>query len=223
MIGNKFHFLLAGSTGLIGSALLEMLLNNDQVAKVSILVRNPITIEHAKLNVVEVEYDNLDESVIAPNVDGLLCCLGTTMSQAGGKDAFRRVDYEYVVTLAVFAQRKKVAQFHVVSAAGASPTSKIFYNKVKGRMEMEVKKLAKIRSIYIYRPSMLLGDRTEFRLAESLGKVLMNVFSFIIPKSSTAIFDTQVASSMISNALNPKKGVNVVSNAEMIESSDREA
>jgi len=220
MIGNKFHFLIAGSTGLIGSALLEMMLNNDQVAKVSILVRNPISAEHPNLNVIEVDFENMDESVIAPNVDGLLCCLGTTMAQAGGKDAFRRVDYEYVVKLAVFSQRKKVPQFHVVSAAGASPTSKIFYNKVKGRMEMEVQKLAKIRSIYIYRPSMLLGDRTEFRLAESVGKFFMNVFSFMIPKSSKAIFDTQVAESMIKNALQSKKGSHVITNAEMVEPSD---
>lgn len=87
-------------------------------------------------------------------------------------------------------------------------------------MEMEVQKLAKIRSIYIYRPSMLLGDRTEFRLAESVGKFFMNVFSFMIPKSSKAIFDTQVAESMIKNALQSKKGSHVITNAEMIEPSD---
>ena len=87
-------------------------------------------------------------------------------------------------------------------------------------LEMEVKKLSKLRSIYIYQPSMLLGDRQEFRLMESIGKFLMGIFSFIIPKSSKAILDDQVAYSMMNNGLNPKKGVHVISNAEMINASN---
>lgn len=217
MIGNKHHFIIAGATGLIGSALLNMLLENEQVGKVTILVRGPIEKAHPKLQIVEVNFDTMTERMFAPNVDAIFCCLGTTMAQAGGKAAFRKVDYEYVVKLAVFAQRQKITQFHVVSAAGAKATSFIFYNKVKGRMELEVKKLDKIRSIYFYRPSMLLGDRTEFRLAESMSKVVMKGLNFLIPKSAKAIYDGEVALGMLTNALAPKKGVFVVSNKEMIE------
>ncbi|GAB5538244.1 MAG: oxidoreductase [Salibacteraceae bacterium] len=216
MIGNKKHFLIAGATGLVGSAVMEELLANDEVGKVTILVRRPIDIDHDKLAIQIVDFDDLKERAISPNVDAVMCCLGTTMAQAGGKDAFRRVDYEYVVKLAVFAQRQNIPQFHVVSAAGAKASSKLFYNKVKGRMEQEVQKLNKLRSIYFYRPSMLLGERDGFRLAESVGKVFMKVFAFMIPKAYKAIKDEQVASSMIKNALNPKKGVHIVSNAEML-------
>jgi uncharacterized protein YbjT (DUF2867 family) len=215
MIGNKKHFIIVGSTGLVGTALLERLLLNEDVGKVTILVRRPIAEEHPKLSVQVIDFDQFTEKSIAPNVDAVFCCLGTTMAQAGGKDAFRRVDYEYVVKLAVFTQRQKVAQLHVISAAGANANSKVFYNKVKGRMESEIKKLSGIKSIYVYRPSLLLGPRDQFRFGESLGKIFMQAFSFIIPKAYKAIKDQQVAASMASNALKPQKGYHIVSNAQM--------
>lgn len=217
MIGNKKHFLVAGSTGLVGAALLEQMLTNPEVGKVTILVRRPIDVEHPKLGVKEVDFELIDEKVIPPNVDAVFCCLGTTMAQAGGKDAFRRVDYEYVVKLAVYTQRQKISQFHMISASGANANSKIFYNKVKGRMEQEVKKLAKIRSIYIYQPSMLLGKRDHFRFGESMGKFFMTILSFLIPKNYKAIRDEQVADSMIRHAMQPKKGAHMVSNKQMIQ------
>ena len=149
MIGNKKHFLVAGATGLVGSTLVEMLLSNETVGKVTVLVRRATSFESEKLEERMIDFDSFTEREIAPSVDAIFCCLGTTMAQAGGKDAFRRVDYEYPVKLAVFAQRQNIQQFHVISSSGASPTSKIFYSKVKGRMELEIKKLDKIRSIYI--------------------------------------------------------------------------
>lgn len=218
MIGNKKHFLIAGATGLVGSALMEQLLLNEEVGKVTIMVRRPVNADHKKLQIKEVDFETINESVIPPNVDALFCCLGTTMAQAGGKDAFRRVDYEYVVKLAVFAQRQKIPQFHVISASGANEKSKIFYNKVKGRMELEVRKLDKIRSIYIYQPSLLLGNRDQFRFGESLGKILMKTFSFIIPMRHRAIQDEKVAASMVQNALSPKKGQHIIGNSEMLDS-----
>lgn len=139
------------------------------------------------------------------------------MAQAGGKDAFRRVDYEYVVKLAVFAQRQKISQFHVISASGANANSKIFYNKVKGRMELEIQKLDKIKSIYIYHPSLLLGKRDHFRFGESMGRFFMTTLSIIIPSSFRAIRDEQVAASMTHHALNPKKGKFIIDNKSMIE------
>lgn len=216
MIGNKYHFVVAGSTGLVGKALVEMLLSNDNVGKVTTLSRSALDIEHSKLNQCLVDFELISEKDIAPNVDAVLCCLGTTMAQAGGKDAFRRVDYEYPVKLAIFAQRQKVGQFHVISASGANPNSKVFYSKVKGRMEMEIKKLDKLRSIYFYRPSLLLGNRKEFRFGESLGKVLMVAFGFLLPKSIKAVHASQVSYAMLSNALNPKKGIHIINNASII-------
>lgn len=217
MIGNKKHFLVAGATGLVGSTLVEMLLSNETVGKVTVLVRRATSFESEKLEERMIDFDSFKEREIAPSVDAIFCCLGTTMAQAGGKDAFRRVDYEYPVKLAVFAQRQNIQQFHVISSSGASPTSKIFYSKVKGRMELEIKKLDKIRSIYIYRPSMLLGDRTEFRFGESLGKFFMKALSFMLPNSIKAVHANEVSYTMVNNALSPQKGVHVVSNSEILQ------
>ena len=80
MIGNKKHFIIVGSTGLVGTALLEQLLLNEDVGKVTILVRRPITEEHPKLSVQVIDFDQFTEKSIAPNVDAVFCCLGTCSS-----------------------------------------------------------------------------------------------------------------------------------------------
>jgi len=200
---------------LIGKQLLSLLLNDPETGKVTSLVRKPSGVKNEKLEEKAINWDTFTENDLPLNIDATFCCLGTTMANAGSKDAFRKVDFEYVSKLAVFSQRKDIPQFHVVSAAGSNPNSKIFYNKVKGRMEAEIQKLDGLKSIYIYRPSMLLGDREEFRFGELMGKILMKGLSFIIPKSSKAIYDTQVAHAMLHHAEHPKKGSHIITNAAM--------
>jgi len=215
MIGNKKHYLIAGATGLIGKQLVQRLINDESVGKVSLLVRNGYPVEHAKLSLIQVNWDEMTESVLPQNVDAVFCCLGTTMKKAGSRDAFRKVDYEYVMKLAVFTQRKKIAQFHVISANGANESSRVFYSKVKGRMELELQKLTGIRSIFIYRPSMLLGNREEFRLGETLGKIIMKAVDFMTPARYKAVYDVQVAMVMQQKASEAKKGVFFVENDEL--------
>ena len=217
MIGNKKHFLVAGATGLIGTSLVEQLILSDDVAKVSSLVRKPSGASNPKLNEVVVDFDLISEKELPKNVDATFCCLGTTMKNAGNKEGFKRVDFDYVVKLAVFSQRVGIPQFHVISAAGSNPKATIYYNRVKGMMESELKKLTKIRSIYIYKPSMLLGERDEFRLLETIGKVVMKSLDFLIPKPSKAIYDWQVSKSMIHFAFKPQKGLNEINNQTMLE------
>lgn len=215
MIGNKNHYVIAGATGLVGSHLLLELLDHPETGKVTSLVRQKTNAAHPKLQEIEINWDTFTEKTLPPTADAVFCCLGTTMKKAGGRDAFKTVDYDYVVKLAVFTQRMKIPQFHVISAKGADMDSKIFYNKVKGRMEMEVQKLDKIRSIYIYRPSLLLGKREETRPMEKVGAVLMKAFAFLLPKSVRAIQASTVASAMFHYAQSPKKGVNVVDSGSM--------
>ena len=217
MIGNKRHYIIVGATGLVGSSLLEMLLNHQQTGKVTALSRRSIDREHPKLEEKIIDFNKFTEKDLPGTADAVFCCLGTTIRKAGDKATFRMIDYEYVVKLAVFTQRARIGQFHVISAAGANARSRIFYNQVKGRMENEVQKLSKLHSIYIYRPSMLLGNRNEFRLGESVGKAVMKVFDFLIPKRAKAIHDAQVAYSMLHHSLKPKKGVQTISNKEMLE------
>jgi len=220
MIGNKFHYIIAGGSGLVGSALLDMLLDNDRVAKVTALVRSPLQRSHPKLVEKAIDFDVFTEKDLPPQANAVFCCLGTTRADAGSKEAFRKVDYEYVVKLAVFTQRAGIAQYHVISAMGADMTSRLFYNQVKGRMENELHKLTGIRGIYIYRPSMLLGHRRDFRLGERIGQFFMRLFAFLIPARYKAIYAAQVAYAMLHCAFEAKKGLHVVDNADMHRLSD---
>ena len=217
MIGNKKHYLIAGATGLIGKQLLQLLLDDPDTGKVTSLVRSETSNEHKKLAEKVIDWDNLTEKDLPISVDATFCCLGTTMKKARTKEAFKKVDFDYVLKLAVFSQRTNVSQFHVVSAAGSNPKAIIYYSRVKGNMEDELHKLKKFKSIYIYKPSMLLGDREEFRFGETLGKIAMRLVSFMTPTSSKAIYDIQVAMSMLHFAKNPQKGIHEVSNAQMHE------
>jgi len=164
--------LLAGASGLIGSQLLPLLLASERYAKVIVVGRRALPVLHPKLVQVVTELDRLEDVRLQLIADDVFCCLGTTMKQAGSKEAFYRVDYLYVVTLAAVAASNFAAQFMVVSSLGADPASRVYYSKVKGEMEEAVRQ-APFRAIHIFRPSLLLGKRAAPRLGERLGAVVL--------------------------------------------------
>ena len=148
----------------------------------------------------------------------MFCCLGTTIKTAGSKEAFRKVDLDYVVNVAKAAKENGVNHFAVVSAMGADKNSNIFYNKTKGEMEDAIKTIG-FNSTYIIRPSLLLGDRKEFRFGELLGKFIMITLSFLIPKKYRAIYDVQVALAMIHFMNQAENGFFVKENDELLNNS----
>jgi uncharacterized protein YbjT (DUF2867 family) len=166
--------LIAGASGLIGSQLLTLLLASDRYAKVIVVGRRPVPLVHPKLEQRVIEFDQLEQHRLSLIADDVYCCLGTTMRQAGSKEAFYKVDYLYVVKLAALTAANFAAQFLVVSAMGADANASIYYNRVKGEMEDAVRKTP-FRAIHIFRPSLLLGNRTEKRLGELIGAVLLGL------------------------------------------------
>ena len=160
--------LLAGATGLIGSQLLPLLLNSGRYAKVIVVGRKAVPIIHPKLVQVVTELDKLEDVRLKLIADDVYCCLGTTMAQAGSKEAFFKVDFLYVVQLAALAASNFAAQFMVVSSMGADAESPIYYSRVKGEMEAAVRQTP-FRAIHIFRPSLLLGERATPRPGERLG------------------------------------------------------
>jgi uncharacterized protein YbjT (DUF2867 family) len=166
--------LLAGATGLVGSALLPLLLASERYAKVIVVGRRPVTIEHPKLTQVVTELSKLEDERLRLIADDVYCCLGTTMRQAGSKEAFYEVDFLYVVKLAAITAANFAAQFLVVSALGADAESRFYYNKVKGEMEAAVQQTP-FRAIHIFRPSLLLGQRAAPRLGERIGGWLLTL------------------------------------------------
>ncbi|MBU6123039.1 NAD-dependent epimerase/dehydratase family protein [Hymenobacter siberiensis] len=168
--------LLAGATGLIGSQLLPLLLASDRYTKVIVVGRKAVPTIHPKLVQVVTELDKLDEARLKLIADDVYCCLGTTMKQAGSKEAFFKVDFLYVVQLAALAASNFAAQFMVVSSMGADAESSIYYSRVKGEMEAAVRQTP-FRAIHIFRPSLLLGERAQPRLGERLGAIVLRLVS----------------------------------------------
>jgi uncharacterized protein YbjT (DUF2867 family) len=159
--------------------------------------RRNLDIQDPKLIQQKIDFNNIQ--LEEQNIDDVFCCLGTTMKKAGSKEKFRLVDFHYPVNLANYCLNNGAKQFLLVSSMGADANSGIFYNKVKGEVENAVSKLGYPR-LDIFRPSLLLGDRNESRLAEDLGKVAMRLFGFLFLgslKDYKAIDSGRVARAMI--------------------------
>lgn len=159
--------LLAGATGLVGSHALELLLADTHWSRVVTVGRRTTSHHHAKLEQRVVDLGSLEAASDLPHVDDVFCCLGTTIKQAGSQPAFRLVDHAFVVGLARAGLRAGATQFLLVSAIGADPKSRVFYSRVKGETEAAIRTLP-YQGIQIFRPSLLLGERPEFRLGERI-------------------------------------------------------
>ena len=174
--------LLSGASGLVGTEVLNLLLNAKDIAIVYCLVRKPLNLKHEKLEQIIFDYNDNQAYAQLPQVDTAFCCLGTTIKKAGSRKAFRKVDFEYPLQIAKASVNNKASTFHVITAMGADEQSNIFYNKVKGELEDALKKL-KFEQLYIYRPSLLLGDRKEQRFGEKMAAVFMTSLEFLMQGS----------------------------------------
>ncbi len=160
--------MLLGATGLTGGQVLQGLLAREEVDQVVALVRHRLPTLHDKLAQHEVDFDNLDAHASLFDVDAIVCCLGTTIKKAGSQAQFRKVDLGYPLKAAELGRAHDVRAFILMSAIGASSSSTIFYNRVKGELEDALEDLG-YPYLSIYHPSLLLGDRKEQRTAEALG------------------------------------------------------
>lgn len=211
--------LIAGATGLVGSFLLEKLIHDDHYEKVIVISRRKPDQEHTKVDPVLIpDFDNLNDFKLQLLADDVFCCLGTTMAKAGSKDAFRKVDYDYVVALAKFTKENNASRFLMVSALGADKNSNIFYNKVKGEAEEAVASID-FKEIHIVRPSLLMGPRQEKRIGEDAAKTLYKLFNyaFIGPlKKYKGIEAEQVAKALIYYAKAEMPGKHTHENKELL-------
>jgi uncharacterized protein YbjT (DUF2867 family) len=208
--------LLAGATGLIGSHLLPLLLASDRYSTVTVVGRRKLSLSHPKLRQIVTALDRLELVREQLAADDVYCCLGTTMAQAGSKEAFYKVDFNYVVTLAALTSAPK-AQFLVVSSLNPDPSSLFYYSRVKGEMEAAVRKLS-FRAIHIFRPSLLLGPREKSRLGEKIASVVMGVLQPLLRGSLRewrAIEGSAVARAMLHAAATDRSGAQVHSSADM--------
>jgi uncharacterized protein YbjT (DUF2867 family) len=188
--------LLVGASGLVGRELLDLLLSDSVYEKVVVLTRKPLSIDNAKYQNHVVDFDRLTEYYKDIVAQDIFCCLGTTMRVAGSKDAFKKVDYTYPLEIAKLAKAAGAEQYLLVSALGSNEKSSIFYNKVKGEVEQAIGAL-NYQSFKVFRPSLLLGNRSEQRNGEDAAKIFYKIFGFIIPAKYKAIEASTVATAML--------------------------
>jgi uncharacterized protein YbjT (DUF2867 family) len=203
--------LLLGATGLVGKHCLDLLLGDPAYSKVSTMGRRRSSHEHQKLEQHVVDFERLPDYASVIRATDVFCCLGTTIKKAGSKENFRLVDFTYQYETARLASQQRAEQLLLVSALGADARSSIFYNRVKGELEDAVSKLA-FDGVSIFRPSLLLGERAEFRLGERVAELPMRYVSFLMvgPLAKyRPVHARAVAAAMIRIAKQHPRGVNV--------------
>jgi uncharacterized protein YbjT (DUF2867 family) len=208
--------LLAGATGLVGRACLKRLLDEPTVGRVITLVRrwsadDAVTLLNThKLDVRVIDFEHLRENASFEGVDAVVSALGTTVRRAGSQDRFRRVDFEYPLTLARLGLARSVKHFLLVSAVGASSTSRFFYNRIKGQLEDALLALP-YRSITIVRPSTLLGERAEFRFGEEMVKR----FAWALPEKYRPVHAWDVSATLVQAVIDDRPGTRIIESREI--------
>jgi uncharacterized protein YbjT (DUF2867 family) len=201
--------LLFGASGLVGGHVLELLLRNPAYTRVIIAVRKKLPLINEKLEQQVVDFDKMEDFPDVFRAHDVFCCLGTTIKQAGSQAQFRKVDHDYSVHAAQLSLQHGAKQYLAISALGADKHSLIFYNRVKGEVEEELKKLP-FRSVHIFQPSLLLGRREQPRAGEKAAEAVMKAGVFLLQgplKKYRAIDARTVAFAMLSCALENKAGI----------------
>lgn len=201
--------LILGGSGLVGSQLVEAALRHPLVETVVAPTRRPLRARPGLLNP-QIDYAQLPEQALWWRTDAVLCALGTTLKLAGSREAFREVDYHYVIGAAQLAQQAGTPTFVLNSSLGAKVNARSFYLRVKGETEHELAQLG-FCSLSLVRPSLLEGGaRPEARPAEATGLWLMKRLRAAIPPRYRAVSTQSVAECMLAQALASRPGTTIV-------------
>lgn len=207
-----------GSTGLVGSHIVEILKKDSGFGKIRLLVRRPVSVVDSKIEPVVVNFEDLKsfkEGISGS--DAVFCAIGTTNKKVkGNKEEYRKVDFDIPVNAARFCEETGCQNFALVSSVGANSKSNNFYLKLKGEVEDYLKE-SKIKSISVFRPSMLMGKRNEFRFGEMFAKIFMRPVSFLFPSQLDPVNAHDVAKAMIKASVKGEAGFHVYHYKEIMD------
>ena len=201
---------LFGSTGLIGKNVLKLLVRLDQVERVYCPVRSvPVLTEMgilegaAKIGFEVVDFEHVDalRDKFA-GLDAAICCLGTTIKQAGSKPAQEKIDVRLPLSLAAVAKKAGIRHFLCVSAQGANTHSPFFYNRLKGMLE-EGLTMMNFEALTLVRPSLLLGKHKDKRFGEELMQKIFGKHLAMLPARVRPVFAESVAAHLVASMLKP--------------------
>ena len=204
-----YKAIIAGSSGLIGSKLIDILLSSAEYSEVVVLVRKRLSLSNSKLTQIITNFDRLKDYKELINGHAIFCCLGSTRKKTPDLSEYRKIDHNYPLALAAMGNTNGVEQFHLVSAIGANDSSSNFYTKIKGETERDLKETG-IPSVSIYQPSFLTGARTEKRPVEKVGTVLVKLIDPLLFGSWSkykSIPAETVAMAMYKRSLITDKGI----------------
>lgn len=200
--------LVIGATGLVGSHLADQLLDDSRFEKAVAFTRRSLQKQHPKLEERIIDFDNPAEWKHLVKGDVLFSTLGTTLRAAGSKEAQYKIDYTYQYNFAVAAADNGVPSYVLVSAAYSSSNSRIFYSRIKGELERDIKKLS-FQHISIIRPGQLSGKRKENRLGEKISISILNLIGKIPGLTLLKPIDANmVARAMVNASLHHPQPVN---------------
>ncbi|MCT4477826.1 NAD(P)H-binding protein [Peribacillus sp. NPDC101481] len=200
--------LILGATGVVGTQLVKQLSNSKIYSEIHLLTRREMKFTEPKCTGHVVDFDNLSQYAYLFNVTDVFICLGTTIKKAKSKEAFRKVDYDYIIEAAKMAKTSNVEKLLVITAMGANSKSKFFYSRVKGDLEGTLQRL-EMNTVHIFRPSLLLGEREEFRAGEKISGLLSTFVKFVFVgplRPYRAIEANKVAAAMYAAAQTMAKG-----------------
>jgi uncharacterized protein YbjT (DUF2867 family) len=197
--------LLIGATGATGKDLLELLLKDEEIKQVDIFVRRELNVKHEKLNSHIIDFDKPEEWKHLVKGDVLFSCLGTTLKLAGSKKAQWKIDYEYQYQFAKIAEENNVNSYVLVSAANASSKSLIFYSKMKGQLEDDVKALKFLKTI-IFNPPLLLRENTDRKMEVLGAKIIIFLNTLGIFRSQKPLSTKLLAEAMLKSVKVLKNG-----------------
>jgi uncharacterized protein YbjT (DUF2867 family) len=206
-----------GASGLVGSYILENLLNNTNYEQVIIVVRKELDIKHPKLKTLIGDFQSLPNVVKDIDIDEVYIAIGTTKKKTPDQKIYYQIDHDYPVLAAKLAKENGAKSIFLVSSVGANPSSSVFYTKTKGETEQDIINL-NFEHTYIFRPSMILGNRKESRPLE---KALIGIFKLINPlfmgglNKYKGIEAENIAKAMVSAANKPNDKIKILHWEEM--------
>lgn len=206
--------LIFGSTGLIGNHLYNLLLKDNYYTNIKLYVRKNTNFSHPKVEIINIDFNNLENYSDLITGDDCYFCIGTTKKETPTKDAYRKIEYDIPVGIAKIAKKNNINSFIYVSSLGSNPTTKNTYLRNKGQVE-EALKILNFHNLSIIRPSLLLGSRNTLRLGEFILQKIFKSLSFLFRgslKKYAAIDAENVAKAMINISKNNLKDVYFDSN-----------
>ena len=200
---------IIGANGLIGSLLVDLLIETQRIDQVTIIHYRQLKYDHSKIKFVKCDFNKLDDLKLPYQGDIAYCCLGTTRKKTPDLEMYHQIDVVFPINFAVWFKKQGGKHFSVVSAIGAKSTASNFYTKFKGQLEDGLVAID-IPQFSIMQPSLLLGSRGEKRLAESVGKRFAHLINKVLLGSLSkyrAVDAEKVANVMLAASLKQEQRV----------------